>query len=139
MIEFHFESDFKLDDKTKYSDWVNRVIEGEGFRVGDVSYIFKDDDGLLRINQSYLNHDWYTDIITFDYVQGRVISGDIFISTERVNENAKEYQVDFEEELLRVMAHGLLHLMGFSDKDNDSSVVMREKEDEKIKLFHVER
>jgi probable rRNA maturation factor len=138
MIDFHFKSEFVLDDKTHYSDWVARIIESEGFVVGQLDYVFCTDDELLGINQKYLNHDTYTDIITFDYSSGKTLSGDIFISTERVAENALVYKVSLETELLRVMCHGVLHLMGFSDKTDDEKVLMRGKEEEKIKLFHVE-
>lgn len=138
MIDFHFESDFVLDEKTQYSDWVTRIIESEGFTEKQLDYVFCTDDYLLNINQEYLNHDTYTDIITFDYSDGKALSGDIFISTDRVTENAKAYKVSLEEELLRVMSHGVLHLMGFGDKTNEERELMRIKEEEKIKLFHVE-
>lgn len=139
MIEFHFNSGLVLEDATKYSDWVNRVIESEGYVSGDVDYVFCTDDDLLKLNTEYLNHDTLTDIITFDYTDGKVVSGEIFISTERVLENALLYKVSFVNELLRVMGHGLLHLMGYGDKSEDEVMVMRQKEEEKIKLFHVER
>lgn len=139
MIEFHFNSGLVLEDVTKYSDWVNRVIESEGFVLGDVDYVFCTDDDLLKLNTEYLNHDTLTDIITFDYTDEKVVSGEIFISTERVLENASLYKVSFENELLRVMGHGLLHLMGYGDKSEDEVMAMRQKEEEKIKLFHVER
>ncbi len=138
MIEFHFKSDFILESKTQYSDWITRIIMSEGFLAGELDYIFCSDDYLLSINQDYLNHDTYTDIITFDYSDGKTLSGDIFISTERVNENAKAYKVSLDEELLRVMSHGILHLMGFGDKTDEERKLMRSKEEEKIKLFHVE-
>ncbi len=138
MIEFHFKSDFVLESKTQYSDWITRIIISEGFLAGELDYIFCSDDYLLSINQDYLNHDTYTDIITFDYSDGKTLSGDIFISTERVNENAKAYKVSLDEELLRVMSHGILHLMGFGDKTDEERKLMRSKEEEKIKLFHVE-
>ncbi|KQC30625.1 rRNA maturation RNase YbeY [Flagellimonas eckloniae] len=138
MIEFHFESEFVLEDKTKYSDWITRVVETESFSVGQLDYVFCSDSYLLNINQKYLNHDTFTDIITFDYSNEKTLSGDIFISTERVMDNAETYKASREDELLRVMSHGLLHLMGFKDKSEDERSVMRAKEAEKIKLFHVE-
>ena len=138
MIELHFESDFTLEHKTKYSDWISRVIESEDFIEGDISYVFVDDERLLKINMEYLGHDWYTDIVTFDYVSGDTLSGDIFISIDRVRDNAKKYKVDFADEVLRVMAHGILHLAGYNDKTEEESLVMRAKEEEKIELFHVE-
>ncbi|WP_420320919.1 rRNA maturation RNase YbeY [Flagellimonas sp.] len=138
MIDFHFESDFELDDKTKYADWISRIIVSEGFKEGDISYIFCSDDYLLEINREYLNHDYFTDIITFDYTADRTVSGDVFISSERVEENALAFGVEFNNELLRVMSHGVLHLMGYGDKLEDEQKLMRRKEEEKIKLFHVE-
>ncbi len=139
MIEFHFKSDFILDDKTKYSDWITRILESESFVGGQIDYIFCTDDYLLELNQQYLNHDTLTDIITFDYTKGKTISGDIFISTDRVKENADAFGVAFENELHRVMSHGLLHLMGYGDKTVEEKAEMRRKEEEKIKMFHVEQ
>jgi len=138
MIDFNYEVDFELSDINYYSDWLSRVIISESKIDGDLNYIFCDDEYLLGINQQYLNHDTYTDIITFDYCDGDTISGDIFISIERVEDNAQEYSVSFEEELHRVMAHGVLHLLGYKDKSDQEARLMREKENEKIKLFHVE-
>ena len=132
MIEFHFESEFVLNDTTDYSHWINRIIESEGFELGEIVYIFCKDDYLLKLNQKHLDHDTFTDIITFDY-------RDVFISTERVAENANTFNVDFEEELLRVMCHGILHLMGYKDKTTGEQEVMRRKEEEKMKMFHVEQ
>jgi probable rRNA maturation factor len=104
-----------------------------------LSYIFCNDQYLLDLNQTYLSHDTLTDIITFDYVEGTVVSGDIFISVDRLKENAAIFKVSFEEERLRVMAHGLLHLMGYKDKTTEDQEVMSNKENEKIKMFHVEQ
>ena len=137
-INYNFETNFALPDEDYYSDWIDRVVGSEGFVVTTLAFVFCDDAYLLDINQKYLNHDTYTDIITFDYSDGKTISGDIFISIERVSENAKTYGVDRNTELHRVMAHGLLHLMGYGDKTEEEAVVMRAKEDEKLKLFHVE-
>ncbi|MBS9461291.1 rRNA maturation RNase YbeY [Flagellimonas sp. 389] len=138
MIDFHFKSDLILEDKEKYSDWITRVIQSEHYSLGDIDYIFCDDDYLLEINREYLQHNTLTDIITFDYSEGKCISGDIFISTERVADNAGLYGVDFNVELLRVMCHGILHLVGYGDKSENGKLQMRLKEEEKIKMFHVE-
>lgn len=138
MIDFHFKSDFIIEDKTNYVDWINRIISSEGFDLGHIDYIFCSDDYLLGLNLEYLNHDTLTDIITFDYTNGKNISGDIFISTDRVVENAESFAVGFSNELLRVMSHGLLHLMGYGDKTEKESAIMRQKEEEKMQLFHVE-
>lgn len=138
MIDFHFNSDFIIEDKTNYVDWINRIISSEGFDLGHIDYIFCSDDYLLGLNLEYLNHDTLTDIITFDYTKGKQISGDIFISTDRVADNAESFAVEFSNELLRVMSHGLLHLMGYGDKTERESAIMRQKEEEKMQLFHVE-
>jgi len=138
MITFHFKSKLVIQNKTDYADWINRVVVSEGFSAGQIDYIFCSDDYLLQLNEEYLNHDTFTDIITFDYTNGKTISGDIFISIERVEDNAKKFGVEFSNELKRVMSHGVLHLAGFGDKSKEEKKTMREKEDEKIKMFHVE-
>ena len=138
MIDFHFKSDYLMTDKAKYSDWISSILFSEGFSLGPLDYIFVDDQALLEINLQYLGHDTLTDIITFDYTQGKTLSGDIFISTQRVQENADTFGVAFENELQRVMSHGLLHLMGYGDKTPEEVEIMRGKEEEKIKMFHVE-
>lgn len=139
MIDFHYETDFKSIDSKVYSKWLSEILISENFELGTLEYIFCDDAYLLKINQDYLDHDTFTDIITFDYTEGKIIGGDIFISIERVKENASNFNVDFNNELLRVMAHGLLHLLGYKDKSEDEVVLMRAKEEEKIKMFHVEQ
>ena len=138
MIDFHYETDFSIGEETKYADWISRIVDSENSGYSQLDFIFCDDEYLLKINQDYLDHDTYTDIITFPYEDLSGIAGDIFISVERVKENATDYGVDFDLELKRVMAHGVLHLLGFGDKSDEEAVVMRLKEDEKIKLFHVE-
>lgn len=137
-INFNFESDFRIKNKAEYSDWISRVVQSEGYSLGEVSFVFCDDKYLLKMNQEYLGHDTLTDIITFDYSIGNRISGDIFISAERVTENAQKFKVEEKNEMLRVMAHGLLHLMGYNDKATEEITTMRLKEEEKIMLFHVE-
>lgn len=138
MVAFHFESDFTLEDTAPFSDWVASMIRSENYHLGELNYIFCTDAYLLALNRKHLNHDTYTDVITFDYVEDKTVSGDIFISTDRVKENAQTYEVAFQNELLRVMSHGLLHLMGYGDKSETQRNQMRKKEDEKIKMFHVE-
>jgi rRNA maturation RNase YbeY len=138
MIEFHFETDFILSNPSSHEVWLKKVIESEEMTLGDINYIFCDDDYLLKVNQEYLKHDTYTDIITFDYCERKYLHGDIYISVERVADNAVTYNVDFSNELLRVMAHGLLHLCGYKDKTKNDKHQMRSKEDEKISMFHVE-
>jgi rRNA maturation RNase YbeY len=139
MINFNYETDFQLSDEAKYAEWVSRIISSEEKKEGEINYIFCDDEYLNKINQEYLQHDDLTDIISFDYSVGNELHGDIFISTERVNENASEFNVSLNEELLRVMAHGILHYCGYKDKADEDVVIMRAKEDEKINMFHVEQ
>jgi rRNA maturation RNase YbeY len=138
MISFNYENDFELSNKEQLSNWISRVIASEEKKEGEINYIFCDDDYLLNLNEQYLNHDTLTDIISFDYSMGNEIHGDIFISTERVKDNATDFKVSFEEELKRVMVHGVLHYCGFKDKTEEDEALMRSKEDEKIKMFHVE-
>lgn len=136
MISFQNQSiSFKLKEKTKLKAWIKTVTEKEKHRLGDISYIFCSDDELLEINIQHLNHNTYTDIITFDYTEGNRISSDIFISVDRVEENAKKFKVSFEEELHRVMIHGILHLCGYKDKSKADAELMRKKENVALKLF----
>lgn len=139
MISFNYETDFELQDEAKYEDWLASVIESEDKTEGEVNYIFCNDEYLLQKNIEFLDHDTLTDIISFDYTMGNLISGDIFISIERVADNAKDFNVPFEEELRRVMAHGILHYCGYKDKSEQDETIMREKEEEKMLLFHVEQ
>ncbi|TDS51462.1 rRNA maturation RNase YbeY [Myroides indicus] len=139
MIIFNYETDFKLQKEDSYTDWINQVIVSEGFMCGDINYIFCNDDYLHEINVKYLNHDTLTDIISFDYTEGRIISGDIFLSVERVKDNALDFDVSFNLELLRVMVHGVLHYCGYEDKSEEDEKLMRAKENEKIRMFHVEQ
>lgn len=138
MISFNYESDFILDQEEYFVTWIETIITSEDKVVGEIAYIFCNDDYLHAINMQYLNHDTLTDIISFDYTEGDIISGDIFISIERVKDNAIDFNVSFEEELKRVLAHGVLHFCGYKDKTNIDAALMRSKEEEKIKLFHVE-
>jgi rRNA maturation RNase YbeY len=138
MISFNYENDFILTNEDQISSWLSNVILSENKTEGDINYIFCNDDFLLNINQQYLNHDTLTDIISFDYSVGNELHGDIFISTERVADNAIDFGVSFELELLRVLVHGVLHYCGYKDKSPADELLMRSKEDEKIQLFHVE-
>ena len=139
MISFNYETDFTLDNESIHEDWISRIINSEGFELGEINYIFCDDEYLHKINVEYLNHDTLTDIISFDYSVGNILQGDIFISTERVVDNAKDFNVVFDEELKRVMSHGVLHYCGYKDKSAADEALMRSKEDEKIAMFHVEQ
>lgn len=140
MINFFVENNFEWSPLAtkKYRQWLERITDSEGVGIGDVNYIFCDDEYLHGINVNYLHHDDYTDIITFDNSTGVLLECDIFISTERVLENARKYKVNFDRELKRVMAHGLLHCMTYNDKTDEERKLMRQKEDEKIDMFHVE-
>ena len=135
MIYFNYETDFQLADEARSLAWIQRIISSEGKSEGEISYIFCDDDYLLEINQQYLSHDEYTDIISFDYTVGNQLNGDIFISVERVRENAAEFNTAFDQELLRVMAHGILHYCGYKDKEEQDVLLMRSKEDEKVAWY----
>lgn len=139
MVIFNYETDFQLENESKYEDWIDSIIESEDKEPGEINYIFCDDDYLLEINKQYLDHDTLTDIISFDYCIGDLISGDIFISIDRVKDNAQEYDVSFNNELLRVMSHGILHYCGYKDKTQEEQFLMRAKEQEKINMFHVEQ
>ncbi len=137
-INFHYEDDFKLQPEKEYAHWLDRVILSEGISSMVLDYVFCNDEYLAEINLKYLGHDTYTDIVTFDYSDGGELRGDIFISYQRVQDNAERFGVSFEEELRRVMAHGVLHLVGDNDKTTEEKEEMRAKENEKIAMFHVE-
>lgn len=138
MISFNYETDFELENEALYEDWISRIIESEGFDEGEINYIFCDDEYLHKINVEYLDHDTLTDIISFDYTVGNLIQGDIFVSVERVQDNANDFKVSFEEELKRVLSHGVLHYCGYKDKSPKDEALMRSKEEEKMQMFHVE-
>lgn len=129
MLNFFFENIENLSINENITSWIEYIITHEGKKLGDINYIFCDDEYLLKINQDYLQHDYYTDIITFDYVKGKKISGDIFVSVTRVSENAPLLSKSFDEELHRVIAHGILHLCGYKDKTEAEIKEMRNKED----------
>ena len=138
MINFDYESEFILENEENFSNWINEVITSESYVLGEVNYTFCDDEYLHKINLEFLEHDTLTDIITFDNTIGTTIYSDIFISVERVKDNANDFKVSFEEELKRVIIHGVLHLCGYKDKSDDDAKLMRLKEDEKITMFHME-
>ena len=129
MINFFFENIENLALGHKTSSWLQSIIVSEQKKPGEINYIFCDDEYLLKVNQDYLQHDYYTDIITFDYVKGKTISGDIFVSLQRIIDNAASLSLNFEDELHRVLAHGILHLCGYKDKDDEEITLMRNKED----------
>ena len=135
-ISFHNESvNNKTPSKRLLKAWIKEFVSNHGKKVGELAFVFCSDEKILEINQNFLQHDYYTDIITFDYSEGEVISGDIFISVERVLENAASHQVDYNTELLRVLSHGVLHLIGFQDKEEKKKVEMTRNEDLCMSLF----
>jgi len=138
-INFYSENEFILEETNRYAKWIEQVIASENMKLEEINYIFCDDEYMLKLNVEFLDHDTYTDIITFNNNVGTILEGDIFISTERVKDNAETFGVIFEEELRRVLSHGILHLCGYNDKTEEESLIMREKEEEKMKLFHVEQ
>ncbi len=136
MISFSYiETDFKLKNKLKVRNWVRSIMDQEDKRFGDISYVLCNDEYLLSMNNKYLKHDTLTDIITFDYSENGILAGDIFISIERVIDNAKSFVVSVDEELGRVMAHGVLHLSGYKDKKQEDKKLMRSKEDYYLRMF----
>lgn len=133
---FQEETDFTPNQKNKLKTWIKNVIEHESFLQGEINYIFCSDEYLLQINNNYLGHDYYTDIVTFDQSDdSNVVQGDIYISVERVKENSTKTSTPFEEELRRVMIHGILHLVGFSDQSEADKKKMREKEEACLSLY----
>ncbi|KAB8152109.1 rRNA maturation RNase YbeY [Kordia sp. TARA_039_SRF] len=139
MISFHYETQFELPNEAQIEAWIGKVIASENKREGDINYIFCDDNYLHKLNVEFLNHDTLTDIISFDNTVGNELHGDIFISVERVADNAKDFKVSFEEELRRVMVHGVLHYCGYKDKTEADQAEMTAKENEKLQMFHVEQ
>ena len=134
MIEFYSESDFQLNNANEVSSWISQVITSEGYEEGEVTYIFCDDEYLLKLNQQFLEHDTLTDIISFDNSLGKQIHGEIYISVERVAENFTIFKTNFTDELHRVIIHGILHFCGYKDKSDTEEVEMRRKEDEALRL-----
>lgn len=136
MINFFFEETDEFDvSGLNVEKNIETVLANENRTLGEVNYIFCSDEYLLNINKQYLNHDYYTDVISFDYTEDGIISGDIFISVDTVKDNAKEYEVEFEKELARVMVHGVLHFIGYKDKTDEDAKLMRQKENQYLPLF----
>jgi rRNA maturation RNase YbeY len=129
MIQIHIESvEVPVVNQELFCSWLEDVVVSEGTQLGDIQFVFCSDDYLLEINKKYLNHDYFTDIITFDYTLDNLISGDLFVSIDRVNDNASEYNCAVADELLRVCVHGVLHLLGYKDKTSADTEIMRSKE-----------
>ncbi len=134
MITFNYQTEFLLSDADNVNQWIIQTIESEGYSYDEINFIFCDDSYLLNINKQYLNHNTYTDIISFDYTVGKKISGDIYISIPRVKENAILFNTTFINELHRVMIHGVLHYCGYKDKETSDKKMMRLKEDYYLSL-----
>lgn len=122
-------------EKVILKSWLKQIIRNEGFEPGNVQYVFCNDEELLKVNLQFLQHDTYTDIITFDYCEGSIVSGEIYISDERVRDNAVLQKTNLYDEMLRVIAHGVLHLCGYKDKSETEAHIMRQKEEEAISLI----
>ena len=136
MIHYFFENIEEILITPNTSQWLENIIISEGKKLGEINYIFCDDEYLLKVNQDFLAHDYYTDIITFDYVKGKTISGDIFVSLPRIFDNASTLSKNFEDEFHRVLAHGILHLCGYKDKTEADEKQMRSKEDFYLSLYN---
>lgn len=135
MISFNYETDFKLSNENQIESWIESIIIAENYKVGELNFIFCDDDYIHKINVEFLKHDTFTDIISFDYKVGKKLHGDIYISVERVLDNAKDFKVNFQEELQRVIIHGILHFCGYKDKTKKDAHLMRLKENEALELL----
>lgn len=133
MIDFSYQTEFELKASNKVAKWISKIIASEGFVEGDISYIFCDDDYLYNLNKEFLNHDTFTDIISFDYSLGKQIHGEIYISVDRVSENAISFETDFNDELHRVIIHGILHFCKYKDKTPAEAEMMRLKEEQSLK------
>ena len=121
--------------KRKLKNWIRETVEKENRRCGAITFVFEKEEEVYRMNVAYLDHDWYTDVISFDYSEGETVNGDVIISVERVRENSKKYGVSEEEEMRRVMIHGVLHLLGYEDDNEKKKKRMREKEDHYLSLW----
>jgi rRNA maturation RNase YbeY len=132
MISFYSENDFNLEYEDEVKSWISSIIRNEDCLEGEITFVFCSDDYLLKINKEFLNHNTYTDIISFDYSLDKELHGEIYISTERIVENAGEYKTSFNDELHRVIIHGILHLCGYKDKDEKEKEIMRNKENQAL-------
>lgn len=127
--------DFSLSQQTHIKNWIKKILQKEGKKAGNISYFFCTDKYLLNINRQFLKHDFYTDIITFDYSEKEKAEGEIFISVERVKENAQLFKQPFQKELMRTIIHGVLHICGYKDKTTRAEKIMRAKEDEALAML----
>ena len=137
-IQYTYNTPFSIKNESGYSKWLAKVIESEQCVVGEIVYAFFNDKEIKSLNNRHLGRDYYTDVLSFNDSYEKTINGNIAISVDRVKENAKTFGVPFDHEMLRVMDHGLLHFMGYNDSNEDEKSEMTKKENEKIKMFHVE-
>lgn len=135
MIAIYYETDFKIDQESVWTNWLSKAVEKEGYSTREINYIFCNDDYLLKINKDFLKHDYYTDVIGFQTSNGKELSGDIFISIDRVKDNSIDNEISFEKELARVMVHGLLHFMQYDDQTEEDIKAMRKAEDKYLAFF----
>ncbi|ALJ05602.1 rRNA maturation factor [Pseudalgibacter alginicilyticus] len=135
MINFNYETNFSLENEALISSWITKTILSEEHQLEEINYVFCDDTYLHKLNVEFLNHDTLTDVISFDYSVGKIIQGDIYISVERVADNAKDFKVPFSEELHRVMIHGVLHYCGYKDKTEADAQLMRAMENHYLKVL----
>ena len=138
-IEYVYNTSFSLDNEKKVSKWLKKAVETEGLSVGEVVYAFFNDNDLKKLNIKHLNHDFFTDVISFNDSKNDVLNGNIAISVDRVKENSIKFKTSFNDEMMRVMVHGLLHFMGYDDSSEEETLLMRNKEDDNLKMFHVEQ
>ncbi|WP_405563948.1 rRNA maturation RNase YbeY [Polaribacter sp. Asnod6-C07] len=139
MITFNYETEFNLKYEKILENWINNIVIDKGFEIGEINYIFCDDVYLHKLNVEFLQHDTLTDVISFDNSLGKLINGDIYISIERVEDNAKDFKVSFDDELHRVMIHGVLHYMGFKDKSEEEKKEMRSEENKALSIYNLEK
>ena len=138
-LEFIYNTDYTLTDEKLHSAWIKSAIFSENYDLGNIVFAFFNDEEVKKLNKKFLNKDYYTDVISFNETNDKIINGNIAISVDRVKENSKKFKCTFQDEMRRVMIHGLLHFMGYNDQNNEASAKMRKKENEKIKMFHMER
>ncbi|AXT18608.1 rRNA maturation RNase YbeY [Flavobacteriaceae bacterium AU392] len=137
MINFNFEKEFNLENESVIRNWISNTILNENCTEGEINYVFCNDEYLHKLNVEFLKHDTLTDIISFDYSVGKELHGDIYISIDRIEDNAKDFKVDFNSELQRVIIHGILHYCGYKDKSEEEAILMRAKEDHYLRVLSI--
>ena len=138
-VVFVYNTDFRINNEAKITSWINSFCQKEGFTIDSLVFAFFNDEGLKALNIKFLNHDYYTDVISFDESNKNLIKGNIAISVDRVKDNSNTFSSSFDDELKRVIIHGVLHFMGFNDKTDDEKSLIRKKEDSALEMFHVKQ